>query len=617
MNLKRVPLLLLILAAALALLAVSITLAQEGAAGEPDDSAPLIAVPQRLAALPVCEGFEAGTLPNNFKAFTTSSGVANGRVLITNTFAHSGTYGLNIDTDCNGCGGNTTQAAIMEVNLGGYSRAFLDFWVFEHGDENNPEDGVFISDDGGSIWAPALSLNNFPATYTQVSLDLAAAAASAGMSLVDGFQVKFQSLDNFSIPTDGYSFDDICVQPGQPSIILTKTVGLDPAVCATSHEIGILNPRNVTYCYQVTNNGNVTLTLHTLGDTDSGRVLSAFPYGLTPGSTVFVTRSAYISATTVNTATWVAYNLGGVEMAVGTDTAKVKLVQPAAYPVCTGFEGGELPDFFYPETNSSAGANGRVAVTANYPHGGQYALDIDTDCNGCGGNTLQAAIMSVDLARQNNPLLHFYVHEHGDENNPEDGIFISDDGGASWASIYSLNNLPGSYQNVNLDLAAAAGSAGMTLVDGFLIKFQSTDNFSIANDGYSFDDVCVEPHQPAIVLTKTVGLDPAVCASSSQLDIFAPTDVTYCYEALNVGNISLYRHDVDDTDLGAVVQGLFYGLDPGASVFITATAHIKQTTINTATWFAYNAGPADLTLWEDSATVSYIRNIYLPAVLKP
>lgn len=100
----------------------------------------------------------------------------------------------------------------MAVDLAGQSDANLSFWIFEHIDENDPEDGVFISDDNGISWAQILSLNGFPSTYQYVSLDLGEAAFSVGMSLVDGFRIKFQSRDNTSTTAgDGYSFDDIWI----------------------------------------------------------------------------------------------------------------------------------------------------------------------------------------------------------------------------------------------------------------------------------------------------------------------------------------------------------------------------------------------------------------------
>lgn len=172
------------------------------------------------ADLDVCADFETGTLPAYADTAIINSPPANGRVLVTTAYPHTGTYGVDIDTDCDGCGGSTQQAVILHVNLAGEPTAWLNFWVAEHGDENNPEDGVFISDDGGMTVAQIMSLNNLTGTYTEFDIDLATAISTAGMSMVDDFWIIFQSYDNFSIPTDGYSFDDICVTRNQVPVEL-------------------------------------------------------------------------------------------------------------------------------------------------------------------------------------------------------------------------------------------------------------------------------------------------------------------------------------------------------------------------------------------------------------
>lgn len=164
-----------------------------------------------------CLDFESGTLPDSMTAQVTSSGGSSGRVQVSSSDPFNGSYALALDTDISG--NFTQQAAVLMVDLNGQSDVELNFWVKEYGDENHAPDGVFISDDNGTTFTQILSLNNFPATYVNIQIDLDEAAANAGLTLTDQFLIKFQSYDNFSIPSDGYMFDDICVQPGSPSFI--------------------------------------------------------------------------------------------------------------------------------------------------------------------------------------------------------------------------------------------------------------------------------------------------------------------------------------------------------------------------------------------------------------
>jgi hypothetical protein len=122
----------------------------------------------------------------------------------------------------------------------------------------------------------------------------------------------------------------------------------------------------------------------------------------------------------------------------------------------------------------------------------------------------------------------------------------------------------------------------------------------------SVDTATVNVVPPSIALTKTVGTDSSVCANTDEIDVVAGTAVTYCFEVTNTGLTTFTRHDLEDSHLGMILDGLSFSLTPGASVFLTQTAVITQTTVNTATWTAYNPGPSDVVEDSDSATVNVV-----------
>jgi hypothetical protein len=113
-----------------------------------------------------------------------------------------------------------------------------------------------------------------------------------------------------------------------PSIALTKTVGLDPNLCSGDKEITTESGTTVTYCFEVTNTGPVTLTRHNLVDSHLDNLFSGFPFILIPDETLFVTETALITQTTINTATWTAYNPGPVDSATASDAATVTVTPP-------------------------------------------------------------------------------------------------------------------------------------------------------------------------------------------------------------------------------------------------------------------------------------------------
>ncbi|MBK8432172.1 MAG: hypothetical protein IPL28_13150 [Chloroflexi bacterium] len=66
--------------------------------------------------------------------------------------------------------------------------------------------------------------------------------------------------------------------PYVPEISLNKTVGTDSATCAGTDTVTVPVGSEVTYCFEVTNTGLVTTSLHTLVDDQLGTVLNNYAY---------------------------------------------------------------------------------------------------------------------------------------------------------------------------------------------------------------------------------------------------------------------------------------------------------------------------------------------------
>lgn len=135
-----------------------------------------------------------------------------------------------------------------------------------------------------------------------------------------------------------------------PEISLDKTVGTTPGVCAATDSITVTPGTDVYYCYEVTNTGTVTLTLHDLQDSELGGIFSSLAYTLTPGASVDTVAaglniSTTINMTTTNTATWTAYNPGPSDVVTATDTATVTLdLFPAIAVDPAGFDEEMAPN---------------------------------------------------------------------------------------------------------------------------------------------------------------------------------------------------------------------------------------------------------------------------------
>jgi hypothetical protein len=119
--------------------------------------------------------------------------------------------------------------------------------------------------------------------------------------------------DTGSLTPQGLPFRILGTGGGGDGITLEKTVGTTSGTCATTDTINVTIGTDVFYCYEVTNDTQITLSLHTLDDTVLGNVFENFAYDLGPGESVSTVDaglviSSTITTDTVNEATWTAFN---------------------------------------------------------------------------------------------------------------------------------------------------------------------------------------------------------------------------------------------------------------------------------------------------------------------
>ncbi|OQY47343.1 MAG: hypothetical protein B6242_05205 [Anaerolineaceae bacterium 4572_78] len=150
-----------------------------------------------------------------------------------------------------------------------------------------------------------------------------------------------------------------------------------------------------------------------------------------------------------------------------------------------------------------------------------------------------------------------------------------------------------------LSLSATSGTltGGTETIVGVTLDSTGMDygfynaNLCVTSNDPDFDLIVVpvdmvvqEP--PTIELEKTVGLDPAICADTTEITVLGDTEVYYCYTVENTSDMVLQLHYLDDSELGVIVDDLVYDLAPAESLVMTASAFITETTVNEAIWTA-------------------------------
>ncbi|MER2598813.1 MAG: hypothetical protein ABTQ73_04790 [Caldilineales bacterium] len=263
--------------------------------------------------------------------------------------------------------------------------------------------------------------------------------------------------------------------PLEPSIIVTKTVGTVPGVCATESSILVAAGTTVYYCYTVTNTGNVIFTTHDLYDDQLGQIFSGLAYVLNPGASVNTVTAglsvpAVINTPTVNVATWTAYDRAGGP-ATASATAFVDVYAfSCEYPV-ENFEAG-VPPLGWSVVNHVTGGptwtNLAACGQGNYTGGAGDAacMSVGTLAEQPFNAELRTPVF--DLVGYNTVTVSYLANFQAWSGIDRLNLDISTDAGATWSNLLTWNSDMGSFMAApgvfpTVDLSAYAGMSNLML----------------------------------------------------------------------------------------------------------------------------------------------------------
>ncbi|RKZ78596.1 MAG: hypothetical protein DRR19_26175 [Candidatus Parabeggiatoa sp. nov. 1] len=178
----------------------------------------------------------------------------------------------------------------------------------------------------------------------------------------------------------------------------------------------------------------------------------------------------------------------------------------ATLPFEDDFESGEFGDAWawsdpyfttLPETIRPGGLVTVVPVIQRIEasHQGRYGVAMGRRVGG--GHTTNALDLHLDLSSYEQVDLSFWFKDQADDTQEQDGIWFSDDGGASFHKVYSfeVSNWSDVWgQLPPIDVAQLATENGLKLTNQFVIRFQQygSGNFSEGyTDGIFLDDISV------------------------------------------------------------------------------------------------------------------------------
>ncbi len=442
-------------------------------------------------------------------------------------------------------GGTSCDGAELVTGLAGDGVTYC-FTVTNTGDTNLVNIDVNDADLGITLnivgpVAPGATATVFH--DATIAGDLVNTATATGVPS-DGAGVPLPGIPPALSAPDTAEVDEVA-----PELTVAKTVyvGHDGgASCVGSELATVANGAAVTYCFLVTNTGDVNLTSVTVDDADLGITLNS-PVSLAPGETTTLHHETNATADLVNTATATGAPSTPPGVPFPTvppvisppDTAEVDVVNPALTVAKTVYLGHD----------TGASCDGAELVTGQNGDAVTYCFTVT--------NTGDAPLNNITV------------------DDADLGITLPVVGpiaiGAT-ATVFHEATITGDLVNS----ATATGSASTP--PGVLIP--GAPPVTSPPDTAEVDEVT-----PSISVAKTnyAGQDAgASCDGGELVEGLAGDPITYCFTITNTGDTSLANIDVNDADLG-ITLNIAGPVSPGATATVHYEATITGDLINTAT----------------------------------
>jgi 1,4-alpha-glucan branching enzyme len=166
------------------------------------------------------------------------------------------------------------------------------------------------------------------------------------------------------------------------------------------------------------------------------------------------------------------------------DTFDWSVYGPVVTLFSDGFEYASIPA---PWVVSGTGTY-RVQTSTTYKAAGSRGCTFDSHTS----SSYQTSRLTLTVNASNHGQLNlsYKIRNVGDETDSTDGVYISGNG-STWTKVDTFPAIAGTFSTRNVNLSAAAATAGITPGATFYIRWQEYDNSPLSSDGVAIDDVVV------------------------------------------------------------------------------------------------------------------------------
>ncbi|MCB0097487.1 MAG: hypothetical protein KDE46_17270 [Caldilineaceae bacterium] len=523
-----------------------------------------------VAGFPFSDNFESGIIGADWSS--NSSGA--GQVEISTENPHAGSYSIFMGKKLKQ---DATANLFLTTDLAGQNDVFLDFWWRANEEAGDPDNGVYISDNDGASWSKIYDLGGNAQGYMHAFINVADAAADRGLTLNNHFRIYLYYESRYFNNVGGLYVDDfqlttrnqvVASFPAADAInsatftqgVYSQATGAgiveisedSPHSGAQSAFIGKKTANDATASLQwivdLTNQPDIFLDFWwratgQAADPQNGVYVSVDDgVSWTQIGDLFANRQFYGHAVinladaaadhglVLNNRVRISFHygsryfnaVGGLHIDDLRLTTRSDVV--ATFPNSEMFTDESFSKGLYPQ-----GYGGSIAeISSEDPHSGSYHVFLGKKTETDAGASLE---WLIDLENQEQVFLDFWWRATGQAADPQNGVYISVDDGATWAPIYNLNGNAQTYSHAVIDLTAAADAQGIVLNNRVRISFYYESRYFNPIGGLRIDDLRIGPNdpnnQPQPTATPTITIsptaNPTITPTATATPTFTPT----------------------------------------------------------------------------------------------
>ncbi len=225
------------------------------------------------STLPYSTGFEDGF----DQYWSLKSAKQAGRLIATAAYGppYAGNYSMVMDVSSSNS--YNLNTADLRINIGSVNNLILSLRWRSFGNESHVENGLYLSDDGGTSFTQILRISDTNQYWSEKNFNISAIAQAYNLNPGINSVLRFVQYDNYPVASDGLGFDNVNLYYASEPLI-----DLNPIAISVSTDTGVVANRD----FKIINPGTAALRIDSITVPEKFQTTFSWPVWIQPGDTL-------------------------------------------------------------------------------------------------------------------------------------------------------------------------------------------------------------------------------------------------------------------------------------------------------------------------------------------